>query len=273
MATGQGILDRLKRVRSAPATEAKLGVLPLAAFYGREPDREELRNKMYAAVERAMAFRDDEFSKRMGGGKAAHWTLVDLRDAIMVVNAASSPIEFLVSRGEMETGTDFDGMSRMRYHTALRLRDLIDGARVNGMKSPSFAGGGGGGGKAADIRGYQLDCINLLGRVKKDMPADWVFPMLESVVFMDEWMDLVPDVTSAPKKRAAHRKARAKTLQAIHFALDRAGLSLGYLGEADFRQRWSLGCPPRPAATRRHNRASTASNQLALLTSRGARKR
>lgn len=273
MATGQGILDRLKRARETPTCDTKPGVLPLIAYYGREPAQEELRNKFYAAMERALAFREEDYPDQMRGGKVPHWTLVDLRDAIAVVNANSSPIEFLVSRGEMETGKDLEGMGGVRYHTALRLRDLIDGARVNGMKSPSFSGGGGGGGKAADIRGYQLDCMKLLGRVKGDMPERWLFPMLESVVFMDEWFDLWPEMEGPPKRREAARKRRLKTIQALHFALDQASVSLGYMQTNEFRQRWGPDAPAQPYAARRHTQGSTASNQLALLTSRAARKR
>ncbi|WP_155956599.1 hypothetical protein [Rhizobium sp. CF080] len=256
-----------------PPADTKAGVLPLVAFYGRDQQQEELRNRFYSAMERAMAFREDDFPDQMGGGKKPHWTLVDLRDAIAVVNANSSPIEFLVSRGEMQTGRDLEGMGGVRFHTALRLRDLIDGARVNGMKSPNLEGGGGGGGKSADIRGYQLDCIKLLGRVKADMPEQWIFPMLESVVFMDEWMDLWPVTDGPVARREALRKRRLKTIQALHFALDRASLSLGYMQENDFRQRWGLDAPAQPYAARRHTQASTASNQLGLLTSQGARKR
>lgn len=274
MATGQGILDRLKKAKETPASDTKAGVLPLAAFYGRDPEQEWKRDRMYAAVERALAFREENFPEKMRGGRETAWTLVDFQESVVVVNANSSPIEFLVSRGELQGSVDPDGMGGVRFHTALRLRDLIDGARVNGMKSPSFdGGGGGGGGKAADIRGYQLDCMNLLGRVKKAMPASWIFPMLEAVVFMDDWLDLWPDFSTAPKRRATQKRQRAKTIKALHFALDITGLTLGYLADLDFKQRWNLAEPSQPPSARRHTRGSTASNQLALLTSRGVRKR
>ena len=64
---------------------------------------------------------------------------LDLDDALAVLNANSSPIEFLVSQGELESGGDEEGMGGVRFHTALRLRDLISGAQVKGLKAAAFS--------------------------------------------------------------------------------------------------------------------------------------
>lgn len=269
MASGQGILERLKKAKAQVTIDLRAGILPMSAYYGRDPKSEEMRNKMYAAIERAMAFKEPDQDFK---GRYHRYALVDLKDAIAIVNSASSPIEFLVSKGELETTADEDGMSGVRFHAAIRLRDLLEGSQVNGIKSPSFSGGGGGGGgKPVDIRGYQLDCMKLMANVKRKMPEPWLFKLLESVVFQDDWLDLLPVEDQNEKRAEAKRKNRQKTIQALHYALDMASLTLGYIGEDDFSQRWSK-VPAVPPSTRRHTRGSTASNQLALLTLQASRK-
>ncbi|NTD85458.1 hypothetical protein [Agrobacterium tumefaciens] len=270
MATGQSILDRLKKAQlekeqlsAAPLPPA--GVLPLIAFYGRDPEAEDLRNRMYAMIDRAMRHVDEELPSNMGGGQKANWTFIDFKDAIAVVNANSSPVEYLISRGEMETEMDEDGMAGARYHTALRIRDLLDGAQVKQLRSPSLEGGGGGGGSSAgDIRGYQLDCMKLVQMLRTTMEAGWAFPLIEAVVWKDDWLDLVPEKKKA-SLRGTKAKERRKTVIALHYALDRAGLALGYIPEGDVTGRWPE--PPRmPPVIRRRILASMASSPLALQT-------
>lgn len=268
MATGQGILDKLKQVREAAEQEPKAGVLPLVAFYGRGEEEDELRARMYDTVARVMKMRDHEHV----AGHRAHYLYLDIDDALAILNANSSPIEFLVSQGELESGGDEDGMGGVRFHTALRLRDLISGAQVKGLKAAAFSESVSGGPGAADIRGYQLDCMKLLNRVRKDMPEAWIYPMMESIVFMDEWFDLFPEDHRTAEKRKVMRRQRLKTVNALHYALDRAGATLGYMTELEFMQRWPHGHPDVPTSVRRRNRASKAANQLALLTSQGARR-
>ena len=130
MATGQSILERLKKNKQQAVSETVPDALPLIAYYGREPQAEELRTRMYDAVERAMALDQVKGDNKHVG--AARYSLVDLKETITVLNACSSPVEYLVSRGELETARDDDGMGGARYHTALRFRDLMDGSQVQG---------------------------------------------------------------------------------------------------------------------------------------------
>ncbi|CCF19113.1 protein of unknown function [Pseudorhizobium banfieldiae] len=264
MATGQGILDRLKRAK-ASADEAPRGVLPLVAFYGRDEEREDMRTRMYQSVSRVMNALDVGDAPKPRG-ENSHHLMLDMNDAVTFLNASSSPVEYLVSRGELELEGDDAGMGGMRFHTALRFRDLVNGAQVKGLKSPSLEGTGGGGGVATDIRGYQLDCINLIGKIRKGMPEPWIYPMMEAVVFMDEWLDLGPERESRAVKRETLAKRRLKTLHALHYALDRTGVVLGYMAEDDFMQRWPDGVPAFPPSVRRRSQESKAANQLALLT-------
>lgn len=271
MATGQGILNRLNALNKVEAE--KPGVLPLAAYYRREPDREAARGAMYKAIYRVANMTDaaiDQALARMNGEEAQprhrgpRYQIVDMVSAVTVLNQMAGPLEYLVSNGEMETSADVEGLAGARFHTALRLRDLFDGAQVKGLRSPSLSGGGGGG-PPADINGYQLDCMRLLDRLRRGIAAAWAFPLLEALVWKDEWLDLAPG--QSPSKG----KGRTKTVQGLHYALDCAGAVLGYMPEEDISQRWPSGAPPVPPSIRRHIRASTAANQLGLLTSRAAR--
>ncbi|MGE1157037.1 hypothetical protein, partial [Pseudomonas kitaguniensis] len=86
MATGQSILDRLKKAQQekeqpSAAPRPLAGALPLVAFYGRDPKAEHLRNRMYAMIERAMRHVDEELPSNMGGGQKANWTFIDFKDA------------------------------------------------------------------------------------------------------------------------------------------------------------------------------------------------
>lgn len=103
------------------------------------------------------------------------------------------------------------------------------------------------------------------------MPADWIYPMIADVVFMDEWLDIWPHNSKGGALSEAQRKQRLKTIHAVHYALDRVAVTLNYMGEEAFTQRWPHGEPAVPPSVRRRNRASRVANQLALLTSQGAR--
>lgn len=245
MATGQSILDRIRREKAA----RRPGVLPLIAFYGREAEQEQLRNRFYEVFERAM--RDDVVLPPQPERRAL--LLLDFDTSIGVLDANASPVEWLVYRGELEADDEEEGMASVRFHAALRFRDMAAGAQVNGMKSPSLSGLGGGGGGAVDISGFQLDCMKHLQRVRTAMPAPWLFGMLEAVVVLDDWLDL-----RNLRAGAAAERRRGQTLTALRYALDIAAAHLGYqTGKAPSR-RWPDGPPPMPASLKGHKRGPLA---------------
>lgn len=250
MATGQSIRDRLKGLKNPDAE--KPGVLPLRAFYGREPKAEIARNEMYRSVDAVM-------------------NAADARDIIFIlgvrgiamVDANSSPVEHLVAHGEMDSKLDDEGMGGARYHTALKIRDLIDGAQVKMMRSPSLEGTGGGGApsSAGDIRGYQLDCMKLIDLLKRSMTKPWLWTMIEAVVWNDDWMNIRVDKL---RRTAKSDEERSRTIEALHYALDNAAVILGYLPPEDLVKRWPAGCPKMPPAMRNRIRVSTAAGRLEL---------
>lgn len=248
MAAGKSIRDRIRKSREeSPLVR---GVLPMSAFYGRDSYSEFLRNQMYASVARVM----EDDSRTWG-----NYLFFDNGMAVTALDANSSPVEYLVSRGELETNLDPIGMARARFHTAVRLRELMDGAQVKGLRSPSLGGVGGGGVAPGAIRGYQLDCMRLMEKVKKTMGKTWMFPMLQVVVWQDDWLDLWVD-------RKSKKEERMKTIIALQHCLDVAAASLGYIPREDIMRRWGEKSPAVPPAVRRRILASTAPSRLALQT-------
>lgn len=186
MATGQGILDRMKAMKDGGgATES----IPTADGRGQ-----------FILI----------------GGKVG------------IVNPNAGLIEQIVSKGLMATNLDQVGMSGARYHIALRLRDLFEGAQVKPMRSPvmSDAGGGGGGASASDIRGYQLDCMRKIGAMRKAVPGAWLVDFLDSVIRGDTWPG-TPRIENDGLR-----------LKVLHFAIDHAGAFMGYIDEPTVKRRW-----------------------------------
>lgn len=175
------------------------------------------------------------------------------------INELSGPIEYLTSRGELESGKDIAGMGGVRFHTAIRFRELVEGAQVKNLRSPNLGGTGGGSGKAGDIPGYKLDCIIKVDGVKSAMPKPWVFEMLLQVVWNDDWLDLrLPEIKlpesadssireRARKLKEQKRKQRLGTIETLCWALDIAALQMGYIDQQFYRRRW-LRRKPKPSA-------------------------
>ncbi|MDR6954172.1 hypothetical protein J2X65_003540 [Ancylobacter sp. 3268] len=248
MATGQGILDRLKRVKAGASAPMKRGVLPLVAFYGREPESEAMRRKMYDAIERVMAM--DDARLPADTPVRQHHMLLDWGDAVGILNVDASPIELLVYRGELETPLDDEGMAGVRFYSAVRFRDLHSSAGGRGYKSFSLERVDGGG-ASSDLSGYQLDCIKHIERIRAAMPKPWLYPMFEAAVVRDQWFDL----------RAEHDNGdgrRDRTISALCFGLDVVAVELGNLNRAGFKRRWPDGAPVMPPSVRRWQRSTAA---------------
>lgn len=247
MATGQGVLERLKK---AKAKGGRPGILPLIAFYGREPERERERNRMYAQIMQVMKMPDAE-PDALPETPASRRNLlfIDLEDAVAIMDLNVSPIEYLVSEGEMETREDSDGIAGVRFSTAIRLRDLVAGVKNGGLRAPtlelidrSTAGGA--------IPGYQIDCGKILARLRADMSEPWLFPMIESVVVEDDWLDLRHDGWLPNEQRRSWRSRRRKTITALHYGLDVAAVTLGHLMWHALDARWPDGAPEMPPVLR-----------------------
>ncbi|NKW80327.1 hypothetical protein HGG72_08235 [Ochrobactrum pecoris] len=198
MTASKRLMGRLKAAKEQASETLKPGVLPLVAFYGRGEELDEQRSRMYEMIGRVMA--SDTLGDDVVATMPERRSFLDVRDAVTILNAQASPIEFLVSNGEMELGPDEDGMGGVRFHTAIRFRDLVQGAQVKVLKSANLEGTGGGGFGPTDIVSYQVDCRKILQRLKSAIGDEWVYQMLEAVVVMDEWLDLWPESRKADKR-------------------------------------------------------------------------
>lgn len=259
MSAAKKLMERMKS-KAAPDLK-RSGVLPLRAFYGRDPEREILRDRMYASIGRVMSA--DERGVTNSGRYQVQSNVFIGEGSASVFNAGAAPIEYLVMRGEMATDRDDEGMAGARFHTAIKLRQLFDGAQRKGMKSPSIDGmGGGGSGGTVDISGYQIDCIRKVGRLAEEMVSPWLFDLVRNVVWMDEWYDLnAPD--KMPKWRADERM---ETIFALHFGLDVAAVTLGYEMEGCLTVRWEATRPKMPSSVSRRNQGTMAPDPLSLRT-------
>lgn len=183
MATGQHILDKLKKMKDGEAEQPQ----PMAGDRG-----------MFV----------------MSGVK------------IGIVSVDAGLIEQLVATGRIVSPVDPIGTSGARFHVALRLRDLFEGAQIRGMKSPTIGDAGGGGAPTSDITGYQLDCLRMVGRVRAAMPKPYMADVLERAICWDSWHPSAP----------GDLDYRIKILQC---AIDHAGAALHYIPEESVMQRWS----------------------------------
>lgn len=219
-----------------------------------------LRDKLKAAEEEknvALPLPDRESGGREGKSGGNRLVFVDRP---VLVNENAGPVEFLVSRNELEIMADPDGMGAVRFQTALRFRELMAGAEVKGLHSPdwSSAGGGSGGTGASNVRAHQLDCMMRVGEVRDAMRKPWMFQLLERVVFRDEWLNIFPDNDENPKRRARKALERRQTVQSLHYVLDVAGVVLGHVTGDEVRRRWKAGEPAPARPVRRRMRASRA---------------
>lgn len=180
-------------------------------------------------------------------------------DRPLVVNEHAGPVEFLVSRNELELLADPPGMGVVRFHTALRFRDLMAGAQVKGFHSPDWSSaGGGGGGGAGNVRAYQIDCMLKVGEIRGSMRKPWMFQFLERVVFHDQWLNIFPESDPDPKKRGRKARARQQTVMSLHYVLDLAGMAFGHVTPELIRQRWKTGEPSPARPIRRRMRGTRA---------------
>lgn len=192
------------------------------------------------------------------------------------INEASGPIEYLAARSELASDKDVVGMGGVRFHTALRLRELMEGAQIKSLRSPDLEAIGRGSGKAGNIPAYKLDCMAKIADLRNCMPKPWVFEMLIGIVWGDQWHNLKqPEISMAPtigltsaekrkakrkraEKLASKRRARRQTIETLLWSLDVAAVRLGYLDKEFFRLRWGGQPSPQEAEAHRHNQESKA---------------
>ncbi|NML73083.1 hypothetical protein HHL25_02980 [Rhizobium sp. S-51] len=237
------------KARLQAARQEKRGlasrVLPLVAFYGREPTLERRRGEFYAAMAKAYGWaewkqRPGKKEREIGGepgreGRPAHITRIGI-DQAFPVDTNAAPLEFLYTKGLLQTRNDAHGSAYRRLSAGLRFRNLLEGSEICGLRAASFEGAGGGSSTGLQPGEYKMECIRFLSVMRGPesaggMPAD-LLSLLEDVVYFDRW-------TWEGRKG----KQRDIMFDEIRKALDRVSVPLRLMTRSGFDQRWHRPAP------------------------------
>lgn len=246
------------RDRAAPKERGPL-VLPMTAYYAREPEQEARRAAFYAYV--ALVYGSQgwifnyptvRFAAEIGyGGGGRDVKPID-RDSAAAVNIMAAPFEWLISTGKMESRLDTKGAGLIRYTAGLRYRADMEGAGL-GLRAQSYEGASGGGQPNRPPSDFRMDCITSIAELRAIRDYD----VLEAVVWRDEWIWRVKMNGRLPENRPGkkfrrERQARAKAMKElqrrmtrnilkVHRALDQAARFYGLMNSAEYEKRWMRG--------------------------------
>ena len=73
----------------------------------------------------------------------------------------------------------------LRFNTALRMREEVEGAATAGLKGQAYEGGGGGG-SGRQPSDYAIDCMRMVNKVQESMHPD-LYRLLIWVAVDDFW--------------------------------------------------------------------------------------
>lgn len=231
-------------------------VLPMAAYYAGEAEREARRAEFYAHCALAFGFRGwifDNPTVQMAvgigyGGKGHSVRVIDQEQAA-AINILAAPFEWLMATGKIESKLDTPGTGLLRYTAGLRYRDDMEGAGL-GLRAQSYEGASGGGQPNRPPSDFRMDCIGAIANLRRIND----YQLLEAVVWRDEWVwreklkGPLPEERKGKKFRR-QRQARAKALKElqrrmtrnilkVHRALDQAARYYGLMNEAEYEKRW-----------------------------------
>lgn len=232
-------------------------VLPMAAYYAGEPEREARRAEFYAHCALAFGFRGwifDNPTVQMAvgvgyGGKGHSVRVIDQEQAA-AINILAAPFEWLMATGKIESRLDTPGAGLLRYTAGLRYRDDMEGAGV-GIRAQSYEGASGGGQPNRPPSDFRMDCIASIAELR-GIPD---YKVLEAVVWNDDWIwrqklnGPLPEGKPG-KQHRRQRQARAKAMKElqrrmtrnilkVHRALDQAARYYGLMNAAEYEKRWA----------------------------------
>ena len=145
----------------------------------------------------------------------------------VTINAASAPLEWLMARGRLASKQDtLEGIGMLRFNTALRMREEVEGAATAGLKGQAYEGGGGGG-SGRQPSDYAIDCMRMVNKIQESMHPD-LYRLLIWVAVDDFWA----------WERAETAKEQHHVILKLHKAIDIAAVVFGYLTREAFRKRW-----------------------------------
>lgn len=231
-------------------------VLPMSAYYAREPEHEARRAEFYAHCAFVFGFHGwllDNPTVKMAveigfGGRGRNIRLID-QDQVAPINVMAAPFEWLVATDKIESTLDSPGTGLVRYTAGLRYRDDMEGAGL-GLRAQSYEGASGGGQPNRPPSDFRMDCIGTIADLRKIED----YAVLEAVVWRDEWIwrqklnRSLPEGRSGRKHRR-QRKARTRALRElqrrmtrgilkVHRALDQAARFYGLMSAQEYDRRW-----------------------------------
>ncbi|KQS95364.1 hypothetical protein [Rhizobium sp. Leaf386] len=230
----RSLKDRLREQR-LDRDALRKGILPLSAFYGRDPDFENRRNQFYAAMAKAYERREapkvTEVDVRAGrDGRPAEIASIG-RERAMPVITNSAPLEYLFSKGMLQTKDDTHGAAYRRLSAGQRLRSIWEGAQISGLKAANLEGSSGGGAPGRLPGEYKMDCIWWLSELRGHNQTPGLeqsqFSMVEDLVFHDVWL--------WEKFRADRRE---RVILKLLKALDDLSVRFHMMEKRDFNARW-----------------------------------
>lgn len=234
--------ERLEAQRAEKGNLRKR-VLPLSAFYGREPDFERRRLQFYTDMEKALRAEVQTSKKKVRSvtpsgrdGRPAEIASIG-RGRSMPVITNTAPLEFLFSKGLLQGKRDAHGAAYVRLSAGLRLRGILEGAEISGLKAANLEGSSGGGAPGKLPGEYKMDCIYWLSRLRGPeaaggMPRE-LFAVLEDVVYHDRWI--------WEKVRSDRQES---VLLKIQKALDMLAVRLHLMQWTNFSARWRASKTP-----------------------------
>jgi hypothetical protein len=239
-------------------------VLPLAATYTRDEAFERNRNIFYYLMAHEYGFERWGFKEpeiktaEAGYGERGREIRPLGRETAVNLNVGAAPLEWLVSKGKLETRLDPPGSGMVRFAAALRFRSEVEGAATSGLKGQAYEGGIGGGGGGRTPSDYAIDCMRTVTAVRESMHPG-LHRLLVWVVCDDVWAweQVKPGkrhrMLNRALKKARTRKGKDKVAALIakeeqreqrelilklHKAIDKAAIALGYMSKGEFKQRW-----------------------------------
>lgn len=229
----KGIKDRLDRRRAL-----RNKVLPMVAFYGREPDFERRRGEFYTAMAKAFGWADwktgavykDGVGDALAGrdGQPLKMRLIG-KGTAYPINENSNPLEHLAFSNLLATDADSPRAGLSRLEAGLRFRDLMAASQISSLKTANLEGASGGMAMGKPPSQHKIEAIHDMIWLRDNIPADDM-KLLEDVVFFDVWI--------WKKVRADRRSA---TILRVQRALDRLAVQFRLMTIQEFNVRWRVG--------------------------------
>ncbi len=236
-----------RKIRKRTRKGSRRGILPMNAFYGRDPKPESRRQQFYGTMATVYGFEnwrqqpeteEAQDLKPGYGGRGRDLRKVTQKTAVEV-NANCAPLEYMAEKGWLhsEELEEDQATAMIRFQAALRLRDLIEGSQISTLASPDMDRVGAGG-NGLPINDTKVDCIKFLERIKtscKDSirlfgnAEPMAYDLISGIVGADLWVwEYWPSRMRRPRMRI------------VHYGFDCVSFEVGELSVDEFDRRWSL---------------------------------